>query len=359
MVDKINYSQCWEDSLLLKKALLISNEDIVLSITSGGDNTLSLLFEKPNRVVSIDFNKAQNYLLELKIATAKALDYQEFLEFLGVIESKKRLDLFNEIKKSLSVESRLWWEEHLYLIKGGVINMGRFERFLSSFKSIVLPLVHSKKTIVKFLSVNNLSEQKSFYKERWNNGRWRFLFKIFSSQFVLKLFARQKGAFRHIDDLEVGNIYFKRFEDKAQTNLIKDNYFMHYCLAGRYKLSALPPYLEKEGYDFIRNNQFNLDIVTDNIFSYLKSVPDNYFSKFNLSDIFEFLSEKENDSLWEEIIRTAKPDALIAYWNNLIPRACPQYLSNNVIEDKEAVIDLHKLDKSFFYGSFHVNKIIK
>lgn len=359
MVEKINYSQCWEDLLLLKNALLVSNDDVVLSITSGGDNTLALLFERPKKIVSIDFNKSQNYLLELKIASAKILDYQEFLEFLGVKKSKERLNLFKKIKIDLSIESRLWWEKHLYLIKAGVINVGRFERFLNLFKNIVLPVVHSKNTINKFLNITTLNEQKIFYKEKWNNKRWKFLFKIFSSQLILKLLARQKGAFRYINEIGVGNIYFKRFEEKSQTIFIKDNYFMNYCLTGNYKLSSLPPYLEREKHDFIKNNLFDLDIITIDIFSYLKSVPDNYFSKFNLSDIFEFLSTKENDSLWEEIIRTAKPNAIIVYWNNLIPRSYPEYLSKSVFEDKKVVIDLHKLDKSFFYGSFHVNKIIK
>ena len=88
----INYSQCWEDPLLLNEALEINAQDTVLSITSGGDNTLFLLLKQPKKIVSIDFNPVQNYLLELKIATLKALPHGEVLEFLG--ESGARFLLF-------------------------------------------------------------------------------------------------------------------------------------------------------------------------------------------------------------------------------------------------------------------------
>lgn len=359
MSENINYSQCWEDPLSLTTALSISPDDTVLSITSGGDNTLAILLKKPKRLISIDFNKTQNYLLELKITASKILDYQKFLEFLGVKKSHERLDLFKKIKNSLSTESKLWWETRPFLIKRGVIHVGRFERFLNSFQRLLLPLIHSRNTIAKFLDITDLNEQKIFYKNSWDTKRWRFLFKIFSSQPILKIFARQRGAFRYTNAPSVGNIYFERFKNNFQTIPIKDNYFMHYCLKGHYNLTSLPPYLGEQGYSFIRNNQLPLDIITIGILNYLKSIPDNYFSKFNLSDIFEFLSEEENNNLWSEIVRTAKCDATIVYWNNLVSRSYPNYLSRNIFDDREIAGRLNKVDRAFFYGSFHINKIIK
>jgi S-adenosylmethionine-diacylglycerol 3-amino-3-carboxypropyl transferase len=38
----IKYSQCWEDTDVLVSALLLEDDDVVLSITSGGDNSLAL-----------------------------------------------------------------------------------------------------------------------------------------------------------------------------------------------------------------------------------------------------------------------------------------------------------------------------
>src|SRR3989344_294595 len=95
----INYSQCWEDPNLLNKALAINSSDAVLSITSGGDNTLFLLSLNPQKIVYIDSNPAQNYLLELKSVAAKNLEYDKFLEFVGVKESSQRIYLFNQIDR--------------------------------------------------------------------------------------------------------------------------------------------------------------------------------------------------------------------------------------------------------------------
>lgn len=359
MSENVNYSQCWEDPLLLIDSLSISNEDILLSITSGGDNSLALLLEKPKELVSIDLNSSQNYLLELKIASSKALIYEEFLEFLGVKMSSDRLALFEKVRRELPVESRLWWEAHISLIKEGVINVGRFEIFLNSFRKYILPLIHSKKTVEEFLSIADLSEQEEFYEKKWRTKRWRLLFRLFSGRFVLNLFARQKGAFKHVDSPRTGNIYFERFEKNSRVVPIQSNYFMHYCLEGKYRVHALPLYLEEKGYESIRSSHVQLNIVTNNLFNYLRTISDNYFSKFSLSDIFEFLSEKENAELWKEIIRTAKPGAVIVYWNNLVSRSYPEELSDKIFYDKKDVEELGRKDRAFFYGSFHINKVLK
>jgi S-adenosylmethionine-diacylglycerol 3-amino-3-carboxypropyl transferase len=355
----INYSQCWEDSDILLSALKISHQDIVLSITSGGDNTLAVLSKCPERLVSIDINCLQNYLFEFKLAAIKNLSYKEYLELLGVKNSSKRQDYFLKIKDLLSTEARLWWEGNTKLIKGGVINLGRFEIFLRLFSRFFLPLIHSKKTVLKFLDIDNLKNQTDFYDNVWNNHRWYFLFKVFSSRVLLKRFARQKGSFEYATPPDVGSIYFMRFEQNLKNILIKDNYFIRYCLTGSYNLSSLPLYLQEISRTSFVDNNTKLYILTSDMFKYLKSVPNNYFSKFNLSDIFETLSEQDNINLWLEIVRTAKNGAIVAYWNNLVSRTYPAGLSENIFDDKELAIKLNKIDKVPFYGDFHVNIISK
>ena len=73
----IHYSQCWEDPTTLIKALRISPEDNVISIASGGDNTLALLLENPKSITAIDSNPAQIYLCELKIKAIHEKVYGE------------------------------------------------------------------------------------------------------------------------------------------------------------------------------------------------------------------------------------------------------------------------------------------
>ncbi|MDD2731680.1 MAG: DUF3419 family protein [Candidatus Pacebacteria bacterium] len=355
----INYSQCWEDPHILLSALQVSNDDIVLSITSGGDNALAILTEKPARVISIDSNNLQNYLLELKLAAIANLGYRDSLKFLGAERTTDRSETFKKIQNSLSVETRSWWQKNHRAIDAGVINCGRFEKFLKLFSKLALPTIHSQKITSEFLNISDIEQQKKFYDNIWNTWKWRLFFKIFSNKLVLKKFARQKGIFEYADVPNIGDIYFKRFQNNLRTISLRDNYFMHYCLTGFYNLESLPPYLNEINKDAIIEGRNKLNIATGDIFDYLKSIPNGYFSKFNLSDVFELLSEDKNDRLWEEIVRTSKNGAIAIYWNNLVKRTFPSHLSKNVFDDVATAEKMHKIDKAPFYGSLYINRITK
>ncbi len=355
----INYSQCWEDPHVLVEALSIRPNDHVLSITSGGDNTLALLLADPKKVVSIDLNPAQNYLLDMKRSAAINLGYGEYLELMGARDSKRREALFEKVWRDLSPTARTWWSNQITLINRGAINCGRFEQFTIFFARYVLPLIHSKKEISDLMSCRNLEEQRTFYKSRWDSRRWRFFFSLASNRLMLKRYARQRGMFTYTGEGNVADVYRKRLERHLTSVPIHGNFFLHYSLTGKYG-DALPPYLEEKGYFRLRNMPESiLSITTDNLLSYLQSTPAGTFSKFNLSDIFEALSPAENEILWGEIVRTAKHGAVVAYWNNLVQRSYPAHLSSQIETDNERVSQLRAKDKVFFYDSFHMYTILK
>lgn len=356
---RINYSQCWEDPQVLAEALSIRPDDCVLSITSGGDNTLALLLNSPQKIVSIDLNRVQNYLLELKIAAAKGLDYQEYLAFLGVRESRDRVVLFKKIFNNLSPATKAWWSNHLQLIQRGVVHCGRFERFTAWFAQYLLPLIHSKKTISRLLSCDTVDEQKALYRDVWDSRRWRFFFGMASNRLMLKRYARQRGMFTYAEGGTVADVYRKRLERHLTSVPVQENFFLRYSLTGQYG-DALPPYLEEKSYMGLRNVPDSaLTISTSDLLRYLQSAPTDTFSKFNLSDIFEALSPSDNNALWEAIIRTAKNGAVVAYWNNLVERSYPAHMSSNIHTNDEKVARLRAKDRVFFYDSFHVHTIIK
>lgn len=357
--ESINYSQCWEDPQILLEALSIDKEDHVLSVTSGGDNTLALLLAGPKKVFSVDLNAAQNHLLELKRVAAKNLNYEEYLELLGVRESARRMKLFRNIYANMPPVSQVWWLSHTSLIKQGPVNCGRFERFTSWFARHLLPLIHSKKITSKLLSCRNIDEQKVFYRDQWDTKRWRFFFGLASNRLMLRRFARQRGMFAYVEGETVADVYRKRLERHLALVPIQGNFFLHYSLTGKYG-DALPTYLEKKGYARLRTAPESvLSLVTANLLNYLQSMPADTFSKFNLSDVFEALSQTENDILWEQIIRTAKPGAIVAYWNNLVPRSYPTHLSPKIKTNDNHINQLRAKDRVFFYDSFYAHTILK
>lgn len=354
----INYSQCWEDPEVLTKALAINETDSVLSISSGGDNTLFLLSLSPRKIVSIDLNPVQNYLLELKLAALTNLSHHEILAFLGIEESKNRLDTYRKLSVYLTPAARLWWSTHSSFIESGIINAGQLEKFLTIFRKYFLPLIHSNKTISEFVSTKTLKEQQEFYASRWNSKRWRLYFRFASSRFMLQYFARQKGSFTHVQAKKVAGNYLDRLEMKLNNVLLSSNYFMNYCLTGSYG-QTLPPYLEEKNLALYKRNLTSLEIVTRNVVDYLKSLPESTVSKFNLSDIFESLSPSEIEKLWEEIIRTAKKGAVVVFWDNLMTKPLPSHVSGKIKAENQLASELFVKDKVFFYSDFHVYKISK
>ena len=356
--EHINYSQCWEDAGVLLEGLGAAKRGAALSITSGGDNTLALLIEGTGSVVSIDSNPAQNHLLELKCAAASLLEYPEYLAFLGVTSSERRLELYDSIRPRLSTASATWWSRRLPLIESGVIHCGRFEAFNRRFRHHVLPLIHSQRTIREFLAQTPLEAQRSFYRTKWNSRRWRFLFRVVCSRFVLERFARQPGIFAQTKRERIGEVYLQRVEDHFLRIPLADNHFMHYLLTGSYD-AHMPTYLREQGHAYLRTRgKEGLRAVHADIQTYLSGAPDNTFSAYNLSDVFEPLSPSESARLWREIVRSAQNGARVVFWSNLVDRRCPKDIGACVYEDDLSAA-LRAKDRVFFYESVHVYTIRK
>lgn len=355
----INYSQCWEDPEIIMQAFNINTDDIVLSVTSGGDNTMALLLCDPKKITAVDLNPTQNYLLELKLAAAKGLSYDEYLSFLGVTNSSSRRASFSKVKQYLTPETSLWWSRHHTMIEQGVINSGRFEKFLNLFRKYLLPFVHSSKTITQFVTVSSLKQQQDFYENRWNTKRWRMYFRLATSSYILKYIARQAGMFKYAKMKIVSDEYLKRLESNIYNVPITNNYFLHYCLTGSFNKS-LPLYLQDKNYKVLKKNKIlNLSIVKSDILTHLKSTPENSYTKYSLSDILEALSDQDINEIWEEVIRTAKKGATVVYWDNLLQRPVPPQFSGIVKIEKQLQRKLSRKDRVFFYSRFYIYHVVK
>jgi S-adenosylmethionine-diacylglycerol 3-amino-3-carboxypropyl transferase len=357
MHNRINYSQCWEDLEVLTEALMVAKDDTVLSVTSGGDNTLALVGEGPARIVSIDVNPAQNYMLELKLAAAQQLGYAEYRGFLGADPSDSRMGIYAQLSKSLSPDAAAWWSRNGSAVAAGVIHSGRFERYTAFFARRVMPLVHSKVRISELLSCEDLDAQRQFYVREWNTRSWRFFFNIAASRLMLGR-ARQHTLFAHVRVRDIGAIYMDRLEKHLMSRTAKGNYFLEYSLMGTY-VSKVPRYLSEICHSRIRTyDAQNLEIVASDLLSYLRSAPAESFSKYNLSDVFEAFDDAQYEALWKEIVRTARPGARIAYWTNLMPRAVPKTFEPCVLDEVERAAALAAKDKVFFYGSFKLYTVL-
>ena len=173
----IRYSQCWEDTEVLLESLNIQENDICFGILSAGDNVFSMLAENPKKVVALDISFPQIALAKLKKEVFNSLSYEEMLEFMGVMKSDKRIEIYDRIKENLDKEVKEYWDFNKEAIQKGIIHAGKFEKFFKIFREKILPFVHSKKRIEKLLEKKSRQERIEYYDKYWNNFRWKLMFK--------------------------------------------------------------------------------------------------------------------------------------------------------------------------------------
>lgn len=356
--DDVLYSQCWEDPQMDRSAFGIRQDDVVFSISSGGCNVLTFLIDNPKSIISLDLNPHQNYLLELKIAAFKYLPYDWLLELMGVTESKRRTGIYDLIKYDLSDGARNFWDGNPKKICEGIINCGRYEHYIKLLRN-VLRLIVSKRTLRKIYKIKDPEQRKQLFEKKWNNLRWKIFTKVLLSRKTMSLLF-DKAFFRFLkDDFSFGDHFAEKVKMGITGLPLDENYFLRYILFGNYDEKYLPVYLRKENYEIIKKRINRIQIVTDSCDHFFKKTDDDSISKFNFTNIFEWISEDDFKSILKEIIRVAKDNAVITYRNLLVPRQHPESLSDIIFSESRLAEELHHKDLSFIYNNYIVEKIIK
>ncbi len=346
----LRYANCWEDADALLKGLDIQPTDKVISIASAGDNTFSILSKSPQKVIAVDINCVQLYLTELKKASFMTLDHSQFLEFLGFVKSTNRLNLFKKIKVELSNQALHHWEENFEQIENGIIYQGKFENYFKLFSSKLMPLIHRQKIRERLFTKKSTAEQIQFYNSKWNTWRWRLLFKLFFSRAIMAKFGRDKTLFNEVD-LNVKDYFFCKMKLEFSAERCQSNYFSHFILQGNFGYQ-LPHYARLENFENIKNNCGQLELKLGLIEDVLTD--DMKFDKFNLSNVFEYLSDTEFKNISHLLLKHSNTNAILLNWSLMVKR----HLNNVNTKFKRANSDeLRKTDLGFFYNEMNIHKV--
>ena len=209
-------------------------------------------------------------------------------------------------------------------------------------------------------SAKSHAERIELYRKKWDNAKWRLFARLFLSRFLMTLLF-DKAFFAQLDESFSFGDHFRERVKAALTDLpLKDNYFLSYILLGRFvDLNHLPVYLRRENYTAIRDRIDRIEIVTGSCEDYLSSLPSSSISKFNFSNVFEWMTNETFESLLRETVRVARNGSIITYRNLLVPRRRPESLAHTIIPQPELSEHLHKRDLSFIYIAYVVEQIQK
>lgn len=352
----IRYAQVWEDADILLDGLDIQPGDTCLSIASAGDNALAMLTRAPGRVYAIDLNPAQLACLALRVAAYRELDHGALLELVGSRPSERRPALYGTIRGALPEDVRAFWDARPGLVAAGIGSAGKFERYFATFRQRVLPLVHGRGTIEALLQGGAHEQRLGFYVRRWDTWRWRLLFKLFFSRFVMGRLGRDPAFFHYVEG-SVSDRILERTRHALTELDPAANPYLQWILTGRHT-TALPLALRPEHFETIRARLDRLVWRCSALEDFLASVPPRSIHRFNLSDIFEYMSPAAYAQLLARLVESGAPGGRLAYWNMLAPRQRPEGLADRLRPLTARAEALHRQDKAFFYSAFVLEEIV-
>jgi S-adenosylmethionine-diacylglycerol 3-amino-3-carboxypropyl transferase len=356
----ILYANCWEDPEIDRLAFASFPNEVVFSITSGGCNVLTFLLDDPKKIIALDINRYQNYLLELKIAAFKELSYQEFLEFVGLKTSAERIRYYARLRPFLSEGGRSYWDGQTKKILAGIIHCGRYERYMRLLNRFIIRPFIKPSLIREFFATEDEAARERLFHEKWENAGWRLFTKILLSRTLNSLFF-DKAFFAFLDEkFRFGDHFAKKAEQALVRLPLRENYFLSYILFRRFlPENCLPPYLKPGNYDRIRSRVDRIKIITDSCEHYFSTLPDSSIARFNFTNIFEWMSAEAYANLLQETIRVAKDGAILTYRNLLVRREHPPALERNIRSFRSLAKTLHALDLSFIYDNYVVEQVHK
>ena len=204
------------------------------------------------------------------------------------------------------------------------------------------------------LDAKSPEERQEFYDGHWSNLRWRILFRIFFSRFVMGRMGRDKAFFDHVDGSPAEHVARRVRHAGVDTDPSRNPY-LHWIMTGTHG-EALPMAWRAEHYETIRARLDRLDIRLGSLEAFVAT--GETAKGFNLSDIFEYMSPEVFEQVYGSILTAAAPGARLVYWNMMAPRRVPAaYVSRvttlTALEDR-----LKAQDMAFFYSDFIVEELI-
>ncbi|WP_035603223.1 DUF3419 family protein [Haloferula sp. BvORR071] len=355
---KVRYAQCWEDSLLLVQALQPAGRHC-LSIGSAGDNSFSLLAAGAASVTAVEMNPAQVACIELRKAAYLRLDHATFLELHGSRPSSRRPTLYAECRAIMPEEARTFWDANPEDVASGIGGCGKFENYFRLFRSRVLPLAHPRKRVLSLLEPRSHDERRRFYDKVWNNRRWRAIFQVFFSRALMGALGRDPEFFKYVEG-SVAERILSRTEHALAALDPSANPYLHWILTGTHG-ETLPHALEEANFEPIRKGlqEGRFRVIGSPIEALLEAEPDKRFDAYNLSDIFEYMSEENTEALLRRLVAASNPGARLAYWNMLAPRSRPESMAKLLQPRASEAASLFHEDRAFFYSRFVVEEVLR
>ncbi|MEM8639391.1 MAG: DUF3419 family protein [Cyanobacteria bacterium P01_G01_bin.54] len=355
---QLRYAQCWEDADVLLQALALAPHHRCVAIASAGDNTLAMVAQGLRQVIAVDLNPAQIACLELRVAAYRVLNHLQLLQLLGSQPTPPdvRQSLYNACRPQLTPMVQAFWDQQPQALTLGFGAVGRFENYLRLFRRWILPLIHSPHVVEQLFVPRSPAERHQFYDQVWDNWRWQLLFRCFFSAALQGRLGRDPSFLRYAQQ-EISTALLARTRAALTELAPNQNPYLQWIVTGQHP-QALPYALRAENFTAIQNN---LDCLTWHCCSledFLRQHPEPCFDRYNLSNIFEYMSPAAYQQLLTQLCHHSMPKARLVYWNLFASRQCPDALVQRLRSLTRLQAHLNAQDRAFFYKTIVVEEVI-
>ncbi|KAI9882914.1 MAG: S-adenosylmethionine-dependent methyltransferase [Watsoniomyces obsoletus] len=290
------YAFTWEDVRTDRRLLKIKEDDVLLAITSAGDNILAYALDSPKRIHAVDLNPTQNHLLELKIAAFASLEYTDVWKLFGDGKHERfREILISKLSPHLSSRAFQYWLDHSQVFTSkrgfGLYQSGGSRHAILLVKWL-FRVFGLGRVVERLCLVKTLNEQREIWQQRIRKvllnkilsqlviSTDSFLWKalgvplaqrtMIESDFAARndyvdpnrMTHRQKGQ-------AIWEYMVNTLDPVVETTLIgEDNYFYLLCVQGSYSKRCHPAYLTSKAHTKLSRQQAfdGLRIHTDELY---------------------------------------------------------------------------------------------
>ncbi len=302
------YSIAWEDPRVDKKHLNIKCNDNILMITTGGCNVLNTLLLNPNKIVSCDLSSAQNALLDIKLASIKVLEYDDYWKLFGLGKHDNFEFIYNSIlKKELKLySSGVFWDNNIDIFtKKGLYNSDKMS------EGVAILNIFMKNKLIKLCNISDVKVQYKYYKNNICNLLFNKLSSLFLKYLAMEFAGVPSSQIRIItNDIDSNNKFYKFIENSYDVvckrwSIRDDNYFYYGLLMGYFRKNNCPDYLKEENYNFLKENVEKINIFNGSLNDYMRN-NNIKLDKFILLDHMDWYNnESEIDELFNLILKSS------------------------------------------------------
>lgn len=310
------YNILWEDTEVDEEFLGVNEQSRVLSISGAGCGVANQLSSRPQRVDAVDINPHHLALTALKVAAAQRMaSHDEFYSLFGWgthPDAKQRLPT---VLDGLPSWIRDYWKSHHRMFRKSAVQAGLTAQMLRSFRHMSgLDASWLRARIGETVSDRHAALESSL-RPVFKKPLVRAFLKSPLHLISIGVNYSQRDRILETEGTDLVDYLLLFLKRIAETDLER-NWYAWYAVAGHYNHDcedAVQPYLRRDHHERSYGAPTDVRFHKSNIFDVLSSASSNSWTHYTLCDATDWMNEKKQAHLFDEILRTSQDGARVLY----------------------------------------------